>query len=156
VPVLKTNSVQGVLVLGSREKRVSWEAEELIIRVHPFILGNTSSGLKFLGPVLRPDSGGSSGRRSLRDFSLLPRAKGCTRKANSLASAKFICRYCKHLRLPCRRVAQALQERAINYTLDVPFTSMPDRPCEVVGISPHHSVKAKRTFSHGDCDLANA
>jgi hypothetical protein len=28
--VLKTNSVQGVLVFGSREKRVSWETEELI------------------------------------------------------------------------------------------------------------------------------
>ena len=30
MPVLKTNSVQGVLVSGSREKRFSWEAEELI------------------------------------------------------------------------------------------------------------------------------
>jgi hypothetical protein len=28
--MLKTNSIQGVLVFGSREKRVAWEAEELI------------------------------------------------------------------------------------------------------------------------------
>ena len=33
MPVLKTNSVQGVLVSGSREKRVSWEAEELIAAI---------------------------------------------------------------------------------------------------------------------------
>lgn len=30
MPVLKANSVQGFLVSGSREKRVSWEAEELM------------------------------------------------------------------------------------------------------------------------------
>jgi hypothetical protein len=30
MPVLKTNSVQGFLVSGNREKRDSWEAEELI------------------------------------------------------------------------------------------------------------------------------
>ncbi|MGA8216637.1 MAG: hypothetical protein WB799_23830, partial [Candidatus Sulfotelmatobacter sp.] len=30
IPMLKTNSIQGVLVFGSREKRVSWDTEELI------------------------------------------------------------------------------------------------------------------------------
>jgi hypothetical protein len=33
--VLKTNSVQGFLVSGSREKRLSWEAEELIAFTRP-------------------------------------------------------------------------------------------------------------------------
>jgi hypothetical protein len=31
MPVLKTNSVQGFLVSGSREKRLSWEAGELMV-----------------------------------------------------------------------------------------------------------------------------
>src|SRR5258708_33266489 len=69
VPVLKTNSVQGVLVFGSREKRGSWEAEELIIRVYSSVVENTSSGSKFLGP----EQGSNLGRRGLQAFSLLPR-----------------------------------------------------------------------------------
>jgi hypothetical protein len=44
--VLKTNSVQGVLVFGSKEKRLSWEVEELIATLNSSVVENTGSGLK--------------------------------------------------------------------------------------------------------------
>ena len=49
MPVLKTNSVQGFLVSGNREKRVPWEAEELmaLLLVRP---SNPGSGLKVSRP----------------------------------------------------------------------------------------------------------
>src|SRR6266404_726477 len=77
-PVLKTNSVQGVLVFGRREKRVSWEAEELISAFYSLIPGNTSLGLKFL----RPGTVGTWNCRGLYVFSLLPRGEGLHEKGH--------------------------------------------------------------------------
>ena len=53
VPVLKANFVHEVRVVGRREKRVSWEEDELIIRVYSSVLQssvveNTRLGWKFL------------------------------------------------------------------------------------------------------------
>src|SRR5258706_7351267 len=85
-PVLKTNSVQGVLVFGRREKRVSWEAEELISAFYSPIPGNTSLGLKFL----RPSTVGTWSAEVCKPLVYYPVGESCTRKAIPQSTKKFI------------------------------------------------------------------
>jgi hypothetical protein len=74
VPVLKTNSLQGVLVFGRREKRVSWEAEELIAAFTRLLVSKHGFGLESFCARCRPDDPGETAQAK-RSLVYYPRLK---------------------------------------------------------------------------------